>query len=90
MGRLRRRTRAYEGATHHALSTHALAWLERFGPKVCLLSWLPVVGDPLCGGWVAALAVWPCVGWMALGKFLRFIVYTAALFVAGSGVLVLA
>ena len=26
----------------------ALQWLERFGPRACLLSWLPVVGDPLC------------------------------------------
>ncbi len=73
--------RAYEGATHHAPKhPRALAWLERFGPKACLLSWLPVVGDPLCAvaGWLR-LPFWPCVGWMALGKFLRFIVYTAAL-----------
>jgi membrane protein YqaA with SNARE-associated domain len=26
----------------------ALDWLERLGPKACLLSWLPLVGDPLC------------------------------------------
>ena len=59
---------------------HALAWLRRFGPKACLLSWLPVVGDPLCAvaGWLR-LPFWPCVGWMALGKFLRFVFYTAAL-----------
>ena len=24
------------------------AWLQRFGPKTLLLSWLPIVGDPLC------------------------------------------
>jgi membrane protein YqaA with SNARE-associated domain len=60
--------------------TRALAWLQRFGPKACLLSWLPIVGDPLCAvaGWLR-LPFWPCVGWMALGKFLRFICYTAAL-----------
>jgi membrane protein YqaA with SNARE-associated domain len=58
----------------------ALAWLQRFGPKACVLSWLPVVGDPLCAvaGWLK-LPFWPCVGWMALGKFLRFVLYTAAL-----------
>lgn len=58
----------------------ALTWLKRFGPKACVLSWLPVVGDPLCAvaGWLK-LPFWPCVGWMALGKFLRFTLYTAAL-----------
>jgi membrane protein YqaA with SNARE-associated domain len=59
----------------------ALAWLERFGPKACVLAFLPVVGDPLCAlaGWLR-LAFWPCVGWMAIGKFLRYVLYTAALF----------
>lgn len=58
----------------------ALAWLSRFGPKACLLSWLPLVGDPLCAlaGWVQ-LPFWPCVAWMALGKFLRYALLTGAL-----------
>jgi membrane protein YqaA with SNARE-associated domain len=58
----------------------ALAWLERFGPKACLLAFLPVVGDPLCAlaGWLK-LPFWPCVGWMAIGKFVRYVVYTAVL-----------
>jgi len=32
----------------------ALAWLQKLGPKACLLSWLPGVGDPLCAvaGWL--------------------------------------
>jgi membrane protein YqaA with SNARE-associated domain len=57
-----------------------VAWLRRFGPRACLLSWLPVVGDPLCAvaGWLR-LPFWPCVAWMALGKCLRYIVMTAAL-----------
>jgi membrane protein YqaA with SNARE-associated domain len=73
--------RAYERVKHRKPSElKALAWLERFGPKACLLSFLPVVGDPLCAlaGWLR-LAFWPCVGWMALGKFIRYVVYTAAL-----------
>lgn len=73
--------RAFEAARHHAPpNPRALAWLQRFGPKACLLSWLPVVGDPLCAvaGWLR-LPFWPCVGWMALGKFIRFVLYTAAL-----------
>jgi membrane protein YqaA with SNARE-associated domain len=55
-----------------------LRWLKRFGPKACLLSWLPLVGDPLCvvAGWLK-LSFWPCVGYMALGKFLRYLVMTA-------------
>ncbi|WP_180682655.1 YqaA family protein [Tepidicella baoligensis] len=63
-------------------STHlkALDWLERFGPKACLLSWLPVVGDPLCvvAGWLK-FPLLPCMLYMAIGKFLRYLVMTAAL-----------
>jgi membrane protein YqaA with SNARE-associated domain len=58
----------------------ALQWLQRFGPKACLLSWLPGVGDPLCAvaGWLK-LDFWPCVFYMAIGKFLRYLTMTAAL-----------
>jgi len=63
-------------------STHlrALDWLERFGPKACLLSWLPLVGDPLCAvaGWLK-FPFWPCVAYMAVGKCLRYLVMTTAL-----------
>jgi len=58
----------------------AMRWLERFGPKACLLAWLPVVGDPLCGvaGWLK-LPFWTCVAYMALGKFARYVTMTSAL-----------
>lgn len=58
----------------------ALDWLRRLGPKACLLSWLPVIGDPLCAvaGWLK-FPFWPCVGYMAIGKFLRYLTMTAAL-----------
>ena len=48
--------RAYEHMTHKHRDGRALRWLRRFGPKACLLSWLPVVGDPLCAvaGWLQA------------------------------------
>jgi membrane protein YqaA with SNARE-associated domain len=51
---------------HSTTHVRALAWLERMGPQACLLSWLPVVGDPLCAvaGWLK-LPFWPCVGYMA-------------------------
>jgi uncharacterized membrane protein YdjX (TVP38/TMEM64 family) len=56
----------------------ALKWLERMGPKACLLSWLPVVGDPLCAmaGWLK-LPIWPCALYMAIGKFLRYLIMTS-------------
>ena len=58
----------------------ALAWLEKLGPKACLLSWLPVVGDPLCAvaGWLQ-LPLWPCTFYMAIGKLGRYLFMTAAL-----------
>jgi membrane protein YqaA with SNARE-associated domain len=64
----------------------ALRWLEKFGPPACLLSWLPFIGDPLCAvaGWLR-LAFWPCVAYMAIGKFLRYLVYVGALWWAAPG-----
>lgn len=58
----------------------ALDWLERFGPKACLLSWLPAVGDPLCAvaGWLK-FPLLPCLLYMAIGKFLRYLTMTSAL-----------
>jgi membrane protein YqaA with SNARE-associated domain len=73
--------RAYERVTHHApMELRALKYLERFGAKACLLSWLPLVGDPLCAvaGWLR-LPFWPCVFYMAIGKFMRYLTMTTAL-----------
>ena len=44
--------RVYERVTKNPAAghPHALRWLERFGARACLLSWLPVVGDPLMRG----------------------------------------
>ena len=66
----------------------ALAWLGRFGPKACLLSWLPVVGDPLCAvaGWLK-LPFWPCLAYMAVGKFFRYLVMTTVLLQLWPGLL---
>jgi membrane protein YqaA with SNARE-associated domain len=72
--------RAYERVTHRHVESRALDWLERFGPRACLLAWLPIVGDPLCAvaGWLR-MAFWPCVLYMAIGKFARYLTMTAAL-----------
>jgi membrane protein YqaA with SNARE-associated domain len=63
-----------------AQDARALRWLHALGPKACLLSWLPGVGDPLCAvaGWLR-LPFWPCVAYMAVGKFARYVVMTAGL-----------
>jgi membrane protein YqaA with SNARE-associated domain len=70
----------YRGPNASAFHLRALAWLERLGPKACLLSWLPGVGDPLCAvaGWLK-LSFWPCLLYMAIGKFFRYLVMTALL-----------
>ena len=67
----------YNKSAHHV---RALAWLEKMGPKACLMAWLPLVGDPLCAvaGWLK-MPFWPCVIYMAIGKFLRYLTMTAAL-----------
>lgn len=72
--------RAYERLAHRRLEARALSWLQRLGPKGCLLSWLPIIGDPLCAvaGWLR-LPFWPCVGYMAVGKLLRYLTMTALL-----------
>ena len=80
---------AYEKATHHKPpNPRLLAYLQRFGAKACLLSWLPVVGDPLCAvaGWLK-LPFWPCVAYMAIGKLTRYVVMTAGLLWVFPGVL---
>ena len=58
----------------------ALGFLEKLGPKACLLGWLPIVGDPLCAvaGWLR-MPFWRCTAYMLIGKFLRYVVMTTAL-----------
>ena len=67
---------------YNSSSTHAkaLKWLEHLGPKACLLAWLPAVGDPLCAvaGWLK-LPFWPCLMYMAIGIFLRYLLVTTLL-----------
>ena len=83
------RQRRHQGADStqqtppRALSRHerrARVWLRKWGAKTCLLSWLPVVGDPLCAvaGWLR-LPFWPCLVYMAIGKFLRYVLMTTAI-----------
>jgi len=80
---------AYERVAHKPHEARVLTWLKRFGPKACLLSWLPLVGDPLCAvaGWLK-LPFWPCVACMAIGKFARYLTLTGFFLWMSPGALV--
>ncbi|MEZ5629898.1 MAG: YqaA family protein [Burkholderiaceae bacterium] len=67
-------------ARHSPTHLRALDWLQRLGPKACFFAFLPVIGDPLTAvaGWLR-LPLAPCTAWMALGKFLRYVLMTTAL-----------
>jgi len=67
-------------ALHQERQTRWLGWLQRFGPKTLLLSWLPVIGDPLCAlaGWLGMPVLQSAV-YMALGKLLRYLTMTTLL-----------
>ncbi len=66
--------------------TRWFGWLQRFGPKTLLLSWVPVVGDPLCvlAGWLK-MPFWPSLLFMALGKFARYLSVTWLLMAVPDG-----
>jgi membrane protein YqaA with SNARE-associated domain len=53
----------------------ALAWVRRWGAPVLLLSWVPIVGDPLClvAGWLRLNPFWTTF-FIAAGKFGRYYV----------------
>ena len=62
------------------MHSRALQWLQQMGPKACLLSWLPGVGDPICAvaGWLK-MPLMACTFYMTIGKFLRYLVMTSLL-----------
>ena len=70
----------YEKVTHRKEYGKAMSWLQKFGPKACLLGWLPVVGDPLCiaAGWLK-FPFWSCMGYMFIGRFTRFLIVAVAI-----------
>ncbi|MDH5661073.1 MAG: DedA family protein [Gammaproteobacteria bacterium] len=53
----------------------AVARLQKYGSPVLLLSWLPVIGDPLCvaAGWLRIHWL-PSLLFIAVGKLLRYLV----------------
>jgi membrane protein YqaA with SNARE-associated domain len=55
-----------------------LAIARRYGSPALLLSWVPLIGDPLCvaAGWLR-LNPWWSLAFIALGKFTRYWVIAA-------------
>jgi membrane protein YqaA with SNARE-associated domain len=50
-----------------------LATVQRWGSPVLLLSWVPLIGDPLClaAGWLRLNPWWSTL-FIAIGKFARY------------------
>ena len=67
--------------------TRWFGWLQRFGPKTLLLSWLPVIGDPLCvlAGWLKMSFIQSLI-YMAIGKLLRYLTFTGLLLSVPDGI----
>lgn len=66
--------RRFPGRTlEHPRQQKALGWLQHHGAPLLLLSWLPVVGDPLCvaAGWLR-IRWWLSALFIALGKGARY------------------
>lgn len=57
----------------------AMFLLQRYGVFVLLLSWVPVVGDPLCliAGWLRMNPWWSAL-FIMLGKMLRYLLIAVA------------
>lgn len=78
----RRRRAAADDGDRHWAEHHpgAASLLQRWGPLTLIFSWVPVVGDPLTAvagaigiGWI------PFVGFVTLGKLLRYAVVVGAI-----------
>ncbi|MGC9422731.1 YqaA family protein [Vibrio sp.] len=56
----------------------ALRWLNKHGYWALLLSWLPIIGDPLClaAGWLR-MKSFPVLSMIMLGKAFRYIMLGA-------------
>ncbi|MBI3043291.1 MAG: DedA family protein [Betaproteobacteria bacterium] len=52
--------------------------MQRYGSPALLLSWIPIIGDPLCvaAGWLR-LNPWLALLFIAIGKFARYVAIAA-------------
>ena len=58
---------------NHTHIHRALHWARRYGVVSLLLSWLPIIGDPLClvAGWLRLNFWWSTIA-ICVGKALRY------------------
>lgn len=63
----------YPNSIPKKLSPESIQRLRRWGWPILLLSWLPVIGDPLClaAGWLRLNFYWSVLA-IALGKLIRY------------------
>lgn len=63
----------YPNSIPKKLSAESIQRLRRWGWPILLLSWLPVIGDPLClaAGWLRLNFYWSALA-IALGKLIRY------------------
>ncbi len=63
------------GNTNSKLNHRAVEWVRRRGAPILLLSWLPVVGDPLCvaAGWLKISFITAMI-YITIGKAIRYAV----------------
>ena len=59
-------------------SNKALLWLKKYGYWSLFLSWMPIIGDPLClaAGWLR-MHFWWCATAIFIGKMLRYVALAA-------------
>ncbi len=67
-------TRRFPAKHLSARQLQAQRWVGRYGAPVLLLSWLPLIGDPLCfiSGWLRH-RFWLCVLLITTGKAVRYL-----------------
>ena len=53
----------------------AVARLQKYGSPILLLSWLPIIGDPLCvaAGWLRIHWLWSLL-FISTGKLVRYLI----------------
>ncbi|MEC6799227.1 YqaA family protein [Photobacterium sp. S4TG1] len=60
--------------TDNKQGNNALLWLKKYGYWSLLLSWMPLIGDPLClaAGWLR-MRFWWCATAIFIGKMIRYV-----------------
>jgi membrane protein YqaA with SNARE-associated domain len=68
----------FEGGGPPSKPMKGLTLLQRYGSPALLLSWVPLIGDPLCvaAGWLRMNAV-AATGFIAAGKLARYVAIAA-------------